>query len=150
METQQQKRKLQDSSEEQSENKKKHKESDITFENVAADSTHIESQSVIENLVKETTDNSRYGEEETFDESLLRTIVDACSPSSEENASLQVMIKSLQEILKRKDEEIEELKTNNLMLNKKVTDLEKKIDDFKLSSVTNKINVNKYKSRRVI
>ena len=102
METQQQKRKLQDSSEEQSENKKKHNESDITFENVAADSTHIESQSVIENLVKETTDNSKYGEEETFDESLLRTIVDACSPSSEENASLQVMIKSLQEILKKK------------------------------------------------
>ena len=42
--------------------------------------------------------------------------------------------------------EIEELKTNNLMLNKKVTDMEKKINDFKLSGVTNKINVNKYKS----
>ena len=97
MESITQKRKLQDSREDNQENKKPHSDSDIDFDDVAAESTHIGDQTTLDNLVKENVDD------ETIDESLVRTVVDVCAPSSGEYVSLQIMITSLKDSIKNKD-----------------------------------------------
>ena len=147
MESHQQKRKLQDETEETSMNKKQHSDTEITFSNIGADSTHIEDsdeEDLVKTLIEKENQNS-YDEEGEIDDNLVETVVSACDPSSEEKSSLYILIKSLQDIVKRKDDELTELKSENLSLVNKVSKLEDEIDKFKISAAKEKVNLNRYK-----
>ena len=147
MDSQQQKRKLQDEDKEISKNKKQHNETDITFENVGADSTHIDGgdQSKLVNSLVESEMSDKVDEEEEADESLLRTVVKACTPSSEENVALQELVKSLKDVINKKDKNMNEQKYQNVDLENKVARLEKNVENFKVSATEERIKLDKYK-----
>ena len=130
MSSQQQKRKLQDSSELSMENKKPHNEDEITFSEVGADSTHIEdaNESVLLNTIVDNHGSSTTDED--GDDSLVETVVSVCSVK--DKSPLSKVIESLQEIIKRKEEEIVKLRSRCETMAVKVIELENKEEQRKM------------------
>ena len=133
MSAQQQKRKLQDTTEIFLENKKPHNEEEVSFSEIAADSTHIDEdiENVLVNTIVESQNGSQNDEGDEGENSFADTIVSACITISEKNPPNEKLIKSLQETLKRKVKEINDLKKKNEELEIKVTELKKESNDLK-------------------
>ena len=94
-------------------------------------------------LEKENKNNSV--DEEDIDDNLVETVVSVFDQHSEGTSSLHILIKSLQDIIRRKGDKVEELKSKTKDLESKVAKLENEIDSYRISTAKEKVNIERYK-----
>ena len=99
-------------------NKKQHSEEEFSKTQISAESTHIDDSVDLSKAADEIVNSHSpdHEEDDSVDESLLNTVVDAHSSSTENTLVLKDIIRSLENEIGRKDTRIDELQHKNRAL----------------------------------